>query len=518
MRLSTNQMFNANVAGYQKGYAELIKTQEQVTSGNRIQTPADDPVGAARLLQLEEQQSLLEQYRNNLTDATNALTQEESILTTMITISQRARELTVQAGNGAYGDHDRKSIAQELEQIEAQLFSMMNSKDASGDYWFSGSQSGTQPYVRNGDGSYSYQGDENQRFLQVATGMQISMGDSGHDAFESAKNVRRTETKLETPGPEGQRMYLSQGTVSVRRDFDDKFRADAPYELRVSLDGATETLNYQMFKDGIAVEGEDAFGIYDPTAENPKISFRGVEFSLDTVLKSGESTADLVAHSFEINMAPDNFVVTGSSAAKIVASSVTNAGQYAAGYPAGGLTLTFDGTGFIASTPNGTQISGGVTYDTVAGTVDIPDAGVAFTLTGTPASGDQFKISADSNETQNILNTIAELRKSLEEPADGIEGGGLRIREAIAVALGNIDSGMIQIESTQAHIGARLNSIDTLIIENESMGILNATTQSAIRDTDEFEAIPRMILQQTKLEAAMAAFVRVSQLSLFDRM
>src|SRR5690606_20386323 len=114
MRLSTNQMFNANVAGYQKGYAGLVKTQEQITSGNRIQTPADDPVGSARLLQLEQQSALLGQYKNNLTDATNSLTQEHSILDSMILVAQRARELAGHAGNGAYNDHDRKAIASEL--------------------------------------------------------------------------------------------------------------------------------------------------------------------------------------------------------------------------------------------------------------------------------------------------------------------------------------------------------------------------------------------------------------------
>lgn len=76
-------------------------------------------------------------------------------------------------------------------------------------------------------------------------------------------------------------------------------------------------------------------------------------------------------------------------------------------------------------------------------------AGVEFSFSGAPVAGDQFSISADSQENQNILNTIAQLRQALEQPADGIEGGNLRIREAIATALGNIDSGMMQIESTQ---------------------------------------------------------------------
>ena len=100
MRLSTSQVFTSNVSGYQKGYSEIVKTQQQLSSGVRIQTPADDPVGAARLLQLEQQSSELGQYSTNLTTATNSLTQEEGVLTSVTNVLQRARELAVRAGNG----------------------------------------------------------------------------------------------------------------------------------------------------------------------------------------------------------------------------------------------------------------------------------------------------------------------------------------------------------------------------------------------------------------------------------
>ena len=65
--------------------------------------------------------------------------------------------MAVEAGSGALSDEDRSSIASELEQIENQLYALMNSKDANGQYLFAGSSSGTQPYVKNPDGTYSYQ-------------------------------------------------------------------------------------------------------------------------------------------------------------------------------------------------------------------------------------------------------------------------------------------------------------------------------------------------------------------------
>ncbi|WP_027589432.1 flagellar hook-associated protein 3 [Pseudomonas sp. RL] len=521
MRLSTNQVFNSHVSSYNKGYAELAKTHQQLTTGVRIQTPADDPVGSARLLQLEQQANLLGQYKANMTDATNSLTQEESILKSMINVAQRARDLAGHAGNGSYGDHEREAIAAELKQIENELFGLMNSKNASGEYWFSGSQSGIQPYVRNADGTYSYQGDHSQQYLQVATGTQISISDNGFDAFESAKNVSRTSTNY-TGAPGDQRLHLSQGTVANQRDFDNDFRAGAPYTLDI-IANADGSLGYTV-SSGTPASVVDS-GSYDPTLENPKINFRGVEFTLDPMLKDGESASDyatlLAGQTFEIGMAPDRFaVVGGNGTAYISGSAVDDADKYAQAFPTAGLTLEFDDASgvFIAKSPDGTPYPGGVNYTPGTGEIEIPDLGVTFTLAGAPVGDFQLKVNASSQETQNILNTVAQLRQALEKPADGLPDGNLRIREAIATALGNIDSGMKQIESTQAHIGARLNSIDTLKLENESLEVYNAETQSLIRDTDIAEATSRLVLQQTKLEAAQAAFVRVSQLSLFERM
>ncbi len=80
MRISSLQAFNNGVAGLQRNYANVTRTQEQISTGNRILTPADDPVASVRLLQLEQQQNVLVQYGENLTAAKNGLTQEEVTL------------------------------------------------------------------------------------------------------------------------------------------------------------------------------------------------------------------------------------------------------------------------------------------------------------------------------------------------------------------------------------------------------------------------------------------------------
>lgn len=87
----------------------------------------------------------------------NALGTAESTLNSIGTILQRVNELAVSSGNASFTDADRKANAAELDSLEQQLFTLMNSKDENGKYLFSGSKGDTQPYVRNADGTYSYQ-------------------------------------------------------------------------------------------------------------------------------------------------------------------------------------------------------------------------------------------------------------------------------------------------------------------------------------------------------------------------
>ena len=50
--VSTIQAFNNSVNGISRNYADLNRTFEQISTGKRILTPADDPVGSVRLLRL----------------------------------------------------------------------------------------------------------------------------------------------------------------------------------------------------------------------------------------------------------------------------------------------------------------------------------------------------------------------------------------------------------------------------------------------------------------------------------
>jgi len=183
IRISTSAMHDLAVAAMLRQQAALSKTQNQVASGKRVQTPADDPVAAAQLYELSRTQSQVEQFNKNSAAATGRLQLEEQGLADAGTVLQRVRELVVQANTSTLTDADRQSIATELKSRIAELQDVANRKDANGDYLFAGYAAGTQPFVRGSSGAMGYFGDAGVRQIQVDGSQYVNDGDAGSSVF-----------------------------------------------------------------------------------------------------------------------------------------------------------------------------------------------------------------------------------------------------------------------------------------------------------------------------------------------
>ena len=116
IRISSQQIFNGGINRLQNLNSQINNTQEQVSTGKRVNKPSDDPVAAARILKLDQEVQRIDTYNRNATLATNRLELEESTLDSATDILQRVRELTVQAGSGTLSNNDRASLAAELRQ------------------------------------------------------------------------------------------------------------------------------------------------------------------------------------------------------------------------------------------------------------------------------------------------------------------------------------------------------------------------------------------------------------------
>jgi len=188
MRIATSMIFDAGVANINKQWSQLLHLQQQVASGRRILTPSDDPVAAARALEVTRSADILSQYATNQQNATSALGLAETQLSSLNDMFARLKELTVQAGNATLSASDRKSIAFELRARFDEMLGLANAADGQGQYLFSGYKGDTQPFAGTVENGVAYSGDDGQRALQVSATRMLEVSDSGREIFDRIPN------------------------------------------------------------------------------------------------------------------------------------------------------------------------------------------------------------------------------------------------------------------------------------------------------------------------------------------
>ena len=526
MRISTSQFFESTSATYQNNFSSVIKTQGQIDSGVRIQTAADDPVGAARLLQLQQQKDMLGQYNTNMNSIKASLGSQESVLDSINTALQKASELTLGAGSGK-SDADRLAIANELGSIEDQVFSLLNSKDASGNYMFSGSRTDTPPYTRNNDGTYSYQGDDTQLNLKVSDTLTLASSDTAKSFMENSVNTGRTQATFVpeldangVPSVNDGKLSVSAGLVTSSPVFNKSFAEGQPYTLKFS----SSTQYTVTDRDGNNLTSQVAGnGVFDPTKDGSQsISLYGVSFDITPNLKdipAADLDAAVAGRTFTLEARADTFNASrtpgNSSTAQLTDSKVTDPKAYADSFPSNGAVIKFtSATEYEVYAQPLTADSKSIAQGNVAGGA----LGIDFKFSGTPDAGDQFVVNSNNHQSQNALDTISQLRKALVLPSDKDPLAQQTQKDAINAAIGNLKNASAGVDGARGSIGARLKAVDIQADENISLGLANDSTTAAIGNTDMAGASIELAFQKAMLEASQLAFVKISQLSLFNQL
>lgn len=188
IRLSTKTIFEQGVFNLQRSQTDVFRTQDQISTGRRVRTPADDPVTAARALEVEQAQAISRQYMRNNDSADATLSRSETALASTVHLLQDVRTLAVNAGNGALSPNELRSIATELRGRYQELIGIANSTDGNGLFLFSGYQATTQPFAETSPGTVAYAGDQGSRLVRISASREIPTSDPGSDIFQRIKN------------------------------------------------------------------------------------------------------------------------------------------------------------------------------------------------------------------------------------------------------------------------------------------------------------------------------------------
>ena len=114
----TTQMTTASVlSSINNVQDQMATTQEQLSTGKSINQPSDNPYGASLAIQLKNDLAGLNNYTSNITDGTAWASAADTSLQNVMSMLQRAQELTVQASNGVESSTDLSATADEIDQL-----------------------------------------------------------------------------------------------------------------------------------------------------------------------------------------------------------------------------------------------------------------------------------------------------------------------------------------------------------------------------------------------------------------
>ncbi len=205
------ETFKASLGDIQQ---KITRTQEMIASGRRVLDPSDDPVIAAKSVQMTAEKQVDAQYRKNLQHLQLLDTSYETALTSVDELLSQAKQIAVTMSSDTNDASSRKTASEEIKGIIEQLVTLGNTK-VGNSYVFGGKKSNSAAFSLNeADYSVTFNGSTDVPKVFVDGTEKMSLGMSGKDifnkdgtdVFQVLKNLKES---LETNNATGVRGTLA---------------------------------------------------------------------------------------------------------------------------------------------------------------------------------------------------------------------------------------------------------------------------------------------------------------------
>ena len=161
--------------------AALTKLQQQISTGQRLTSPSDNPSAAVGIEQLNTQLANSTQYNSNLQYAGGFLSTADSALTNLTTTLNQAQQIAgAQVGTTSTAAQ-RSAAAGQVGTLITAALDAANSTYQNA-YVFSGTN-GTQPAFASVNGGYVYQGSTQNQGIVTQTGSTLNYTVDGNAVF-----------------------------------------------------------------------------------------------------------------------------------------------------------------------------------------------------------------------------------------------------------------------------------------------------------------------------------------------
>ena len=257
MRVATALMYDHAVSSFSAQQKKIYESQQQISTGQKIQDPHQDPIAAVNIDRLEGLESRMESYQRNIGTLNERFALEDTTMSDMSNTYQRMRELTVQAGNTALPQESRIALAAEMREGLNTLASLANSVNSQGYYSFAGAEGARKPvdtFEASGMVAANITGDGTARVLEISEGREMKLGDNVASNFlrVESDNALRTRPELSNSGSaQAMSAFVSDPALFTGQNFSLNFDSANTFDV-VAEDG-TVLLADQDYLSGDAI-------------------------------------------------------------------------------------------------------------------------------------------------------------------------------------------------------------------------------------------------------------------------
>lgn len=175
-RITQDMMNRTLLTDLQSTYQSMSTSEQELSSGEMIQEPSDNPFGASQVLALQANLAANTQYQTNVNDASSWQSVTDTALSDVGNAIERARDLVLQGATSTTDASGRAAIATEITQLIDSIKTDGNTQDGNV-FVFSGTATTTQPYQMGANDAYA--GNTSSINREIGPGVQVPVNQIG---------------------------------------------------------------------------------------------------------------------------------------------------------------------------------------------------------------------------------------------------------------------------------------------------------------------------------------------------
>ncbi|WP_281647177.1 flagellar hook-associated protein FlgL [Parendozoicomonas sp. Alg238-R29] len=181
MRISTLQEQSSMVSSLQQATSQTLEEWNRVASGKKLNQPSDDPLTAVQIMEVNRRMTTTDIFLENIYALNSLLEHEDILLKDCVSRVGETRDIILQANNASLDNQSLQALGLEVTHIIDSLVSVLNTRDADGNYLFGGYKTFLSPVVFDTNGLPQINNnDSNRRQVMVTETASVEATDTAH--------------------------------------------------------------------------------------------------------------------------------------------------------------------------------------------------------------------------------------------------------------------------------------------------------------------------------------------------